>query len=56
MYYIMKKQITESEKKQRERYQVNIKLNPVKDKDIIEKLEAAEKKQTYIKRCIQLAE
>ena len=56
MYYIMKKQIKESEKKQRERYQVNIKLDPVNDEDIIEKLEAAEKKQTYIKRCIQLAE
>ena len=40
-YYIMKKQIKESEKKQRERYQVNIKLDPVKDKEIIEKLEAA---------------
>lgn len=47
------KKLSEAEKKQRNRYQVNLKLNPEKDKDLIELLNQVEKKQTFIKDCIR---
>ena len=48
-----KKVISEAEKKQRNRYQINLKLDPEKDKDIIMLLKMADKKQTFIKDCIR---
>lgn len=48
----MKKQITDSEKKQRERYQINIKLDSVKDAKVIEQLRCCKNKQGYIKKLI----
>ena len=48
----MKKQIKESEKKQRERYQINIKLDSEKDAKVIEQLRCCKNKQGYIKKLI----
>lgn len=48
-----KKTLTEAEEKQKRRYQLNIKLDPEKDKDIIERVEAQKNKQGYIKRLIK---
>lgn len=39
--------------RQLNRYQVNIKLDPEYDKDIIEVLKQVDKKQTFIKDCIR---
>ena len=45
--------LSEAEIKQRNRYQVNLKMDPDKDKDIIEVLNKVDKKQTFIKTCIR---
>ena len=45
--------LSEAELKQRNRYQVNLKMDPDKDKDIIEVLNKVDKKQTFIKTCIR---
>lgn len=45
--------LSPSERKQRMRYQVNLKMDPDKDKDIIEVLNRVDKKQTFIKTCIR---
>lgn len=45
--------LSPAEKKQRMRYQVNLKMDPDKDKDIIEVLNRVDKKQTFIKTCIR---
>lgn len=37
----------------KKRYQVNIKLNKEKDKDIVDTLEKVDKKQTFIKEAIR---
>lgn len=49
----MEKKISEAEKRQRERYQLSIKLDPENDKDIIERLDQVDKKQTFVKECIR---
>ena len=49
----MEKKISEAEKRQRERYQLSIKLDPENDKDIIERLDQVDKKQTFVKKCIR---
>lgn len=50
----MKKQIkSDAIERQLNRYQVNIKLDPEYDKDIIEVLKQVDKKQTFIKDCIR---
>ena len=42
--------------RQLNRYQVNIKLDPEYDKDIIEVLKQVDKKQTFIKDCIRVVD
>ena len=49
----MKKKISEAERRQRERYQLSIKLDPENDKDIIKRLDQVDKKQTFVKECIR---
>lgn len=39
--------------RQLNRFQVNLKLDPEYDKDIIEVLKQVDKKQTFIKDCIK---
>ena len=48
-----KKILSEAEKKQRSRYQVNLKFDREEDKDIIEWLDRVDKKQTFIKNCVR---
>lgn len=43
----------EEKKKQKPRYQVNLKLDFEKDSDLVEVLEKVEKKQTFIKEAIR---
>ena len=47
------KSLSEAEKRQRERTQISLKLDPVNDKDIIDRLNEVDKKQTFIKDCIR---
>ena len=47
------KKLTESERRQRERVQISIKLDPENDADVIDILKQVEKKQTFIKDCIR---
>lgn len=47
------KEISEAERRQRERYQLSIKLDPENDKDIIKRLDQVDKKQTFVKECIR---
>lgn len=49
----MKENLTEAERRQRERYQLSIKLDPENDKDIIKRLDQVDKKQTFVKDCIR---
>lgn len=49
----MKKKSSEAEKKQKTRYQINIKLDREKDKDIIETVKAVKNKQGFIKKLIR---
>ena len=49
----VKKKISEAERRQRERYQLSIKLDPENDKDIIKRLDQVDKKQTFVKECIR---
>ena len=42
--------------RQLNRFQVNLKLDPEYDKDIIEVLKQVDKKQTFIKDCIRVVE
>lgn len=49
----MKEKISEAERRQRERYQLSIKLDPENDKDIIKRLDQVDKKQTFVKQCIR---
>lgn len=49
----MKKKKTEAEKRQADRYQISLKLDPVYDKDIVDRLKQVDKKQTFIKDCIR---
>ena len=43
----------EEKPKQKPRYQVNVRLSYENDKDIIDALELADKKQTFIKEAIR---
>lgn len=47
------KSLSEAEKRQRKRTQISLKLDPVNDKDIIDRLNEVDKKQTFIKDCIR---
>lgn len=50
----MKKQKkSDAVERQLNRFQVNLKLDPEYDKDIIEVLKQVDKKQTFIKDCIR---
>lgn len=48
----MKKQKNEALEKQRKRYQLNVKLDPEKDKQLINIVESQKNKQGFIKRLI----
>ena len=52
----MKKLKSDAAERQLSRYQINLKLDPEYDKDVVDILKQVDKKQTFIKDCIRIVD